>query len=221
MLKKILKQIDKVLFPKFYNGRDDYRELLTREILDGNDSLLDIGCGGNSPAAPAARKLEYSMGVDGFGPAVEGSRQRGTHSENKQMNILNIAQEFKPKSFDCVVALDLIEHQTKEEGEKLLEDMQSIAKKRIIIFTPNGFVHQGEYDGNTFQIHKSGWTVGEMRKRGFRVYGLNGLKYLRGEYAKPKWSPAWFWQRVSYHTQWFVRIFPRFAFQFLAVKDID
>ncbi|MCA9379041.1 methyltransferase domain-containing protein [Candidatus Dojkabacteria bacterium] len=221
ILKRILKQIDRALFPKFYNGGDDYRELLSKEILDGNESLLDIGCGGNSPAAKAARQLKYSMGVDGFGPAVDGSRQAKTHTENKQMNILNVAREFKPKSFDCVVALDLIEHQTKEEGEKLLRDMESIAKKKVVIFTPNGFVHQGEYDGNDFQIHKSGWTAAEMRARGFRVYGLNGLRYLRGEYARPKWRPEWFWQRILYHTQWFVRLFPRFAYQILAVKELS
>jgi hypothetical protein len=57
--------------------------------------------------------------------------------------------------------------------------MENVAKKKIIIFTPNGFLRQDEYDGDKLQIHKSGWTVDEFKKLGYEVKGINGWKPLR------------------------------------------
>ena len=70
---------------------------------------------------------------------------------------------FDSCSFDCVTALDVIEHIKKAEGLRLLEDMERIAKKRIVVFTPNGFLPQSVHNNNPLQIHKSGWKVKEMR----------------------------------------------------------
>lgn len=57
--------------------------------------------------------------------------------------------------------------------------MERIAKEKVIIYTPNGFLPQKEYDLNIFQLHKSGWSVDELKKLGYRVKGINGLKFLR------------------------------------------
>jgi hypothetical protein len=90
------------------------------------------------------------------------------------MNALDLDKTFSPKSFDCVLALDLIEHLEKEEGFQLISMMEKIATKRVIIFTPNGLLPQQEFGGNRLQIHKSGWSVEEMREKGFRVIGILG-----------------------------------------------
>ncbi len=54
------------------------------------------------------------------------------------------------------------------------------SKNKIIIFTPNGFIWQDGYDDNSLQEHKSGWCAEELEKLGFKVYGMNGWKKLRG-----------------------------------------
>ena len=55
-----------------------------------------------------------------------------------------------------------------------------------MVFTPNGFVRQHEYDCNPLQVHRSGWTVDSFRRRGYEIYGIGGPKALRGERAVPR-----------------------------------
>jgi SAM-dependent methyltransferase len=219
-IKNFIRSIDKVLFPGFYNiSLDEYKLLLKKEIA-GNKSVLDVGCGHYSPVAEFLKDIPYFVGVDGHEPAIISSREHKIHTENFVMNVLDVAEKFSPKSFDCVVALDLIEHFSKEEGEKMIKTFENIAKKKVIIFTPNGFVPQGKYDNNDFQLHKSGWSCKEMKNRGYRVIGINGLKWLKGEYAKPKFNPSLFWERISYITQRVTRRTPDLAFQIFCIKDI-
>jgi hypothetical protein len=97
--------------------------------------------------------------------------------------------------------------------------MEKWAKKKIIIFTPNGFLRQEECDGNILQIHKSGWTVKEFREFGFKVYGVNGLKFLRKEKAELKFKPVWLWSLISNLSQKVTFYLPELAFQLFAVKE--
>lgn len=180
-------------------------------------SLLDVGCGSNSPIKSFSKKL-YCVGVDAFYPSIEKSKKLGIHNEYHKMDVLDIGKNFKPNSFDCVLASDLIEHLDKKDGFKLIEMMEKILKNKVIIFTPNGFLPQGEYDNNPWQVHKSGWTVKEMKKRGYKVIGINGWKPLRGEYARLRFRPSYFWQIISDITQLFVRNKPEKAFQILCIK---
>jgi hypothetical protein len=60
-----------------------------------------------------------------------------------------------------------------------------------------------------------------MRKRGYRVTGINGHKSLRGEYASIRYRPAFLWEMVSDVSQLFVKRLPRAAFQILCIKDVS
>ncbi|MFS8131180.1 MAG: class I SAM-dependent methyltransferase [Candidatus Dojkabacteria bacterium] len=218
-MKEFLKSIDVSIFRGLHDPKPDYLKIIEKEVKSCK-TLLDVGCGGYSPLKDINKTLKKSVGVDGFKPSIDKAKERKTHSENKVINVLELTKHFKDKSFDCVVALDLIEHLTKEEGTKLLKDIERIAKKKVIIFTPNGFVPQGEYDGNTYQIHKSGWGYNEMEKKGYKVYGLNGLKSLRGEYAKVKFKPEAVWERISYTSKLLTKVVPSASYQILAVKEV-
>jgi hypothetical protein len=136
------------------------------------------------------------------------------------MNVLEIADYFEPGSFDCVLASDLIEHLEKEDGLKLMRSMELIARKKVIIFTPNGFLPQSAYEGNDYQIHRSGWEIEEMQSFGYRITGINGWKPLRGELAAPRFYPKPLWARISLLTQPFTTRNPHHAFQMLCVKDL-
>ena len=217
-MSRFLKKINSVLFSRFYN---EYPILLETEIAGDAESLLDVGCGDSSKMAKIASMMKFSVGIDNFEPRLQQGSEAKIYSEYRKMNILEIGDHFGPGSFDCVMASDVIEHLKKEDGFRLLEMMERIARKKIIIFTPNGFLEQQAYDGNPLQIHLSGWDVDEMEKLGFRVIGVNGLKFLRGERTKIRWQPERLWFYISLLTQPFVRRAPRWAFQMLCIKEIN
>ena len=183
-------------------------------------SVLDVGCGSNSPLKKVPKHF-YSMGVDAFGPSIQKSRQLGIHDAYKKCDVLAIDRMFDSKTFDAVIALDVIEHLEKKQGYELIRKMSELTKYKIIIMTPNGFYRQDPYDGNKWQIHHSGWSVDDFVRLGFTVRGIRGFRWLRGEYATLKWKPWIFWGIVSVLTEPLVYFLPRLAYQLFAVKEIE
>ena len=196
-----------------------YYNELEHSIGDA-ESLLDVGCGVSSPISHFKKKIKYTVGIDGFEPSIAESCSKGIHDEYHCMDIMKIEEKFDKNQFDCVLASDVIEHFSKSEGQKLLSMMENIARKRVIIFTPNGFLPQGEHSGNPLQKHHSGWEVIEMRNLGFDVIGINGWKPLLGEMSIPKFRPHKVWALISSISQRFVRNKPEYAFQILCVKEL-
>jgi len=183
-------------------------------------SLLDVGCGSDSPVRHFQRRIPRLVGVDGFEPSIEASRARGIHDEYFCAEVLRIDDLFREGSFDCVLASDVVEHLPKGLGLELIAKMERIARDRVVIFTPNGFLPQGEHSGNVLQRHVSGWTVEDMEAMGYDVIGINGWKPLLGEFSLPRLRPASFWRVVSRLTQTLVRNHPRYAVQLLCVKSV-
>ena len=196
-------------FPNYYN-------FLAKNLRDCS-SILDLGCGNNSPLQYFPDMSSCACGLDIFHPYLEESRIKKIHKSYILANILNLG--IKPKSFDCVLALDFIEHLEREEVFKLIKVMETIARKRVILFTPNGFLDQKPYDGNNYQSHKSGWACKDLESLGFMAFGFFGLKYLRGEHGKIKFRPRLLWFLVSELTQPFVFRFPKFASQIFFIKN--
>jgi len=208
-----LKQVLKLIYRKiFFSGLVHY---LKKELL-GSNSVLDLGCGSNSSLQYC--DIPYSVGVDIFESYLEESKKRKVHNQHIKADITKI--EFPPKSFDAVIAIDVIEHLTKEEGYKLIKNMERWARKKIIVFTPNGYVKQSEYDGNRFQQHKCSWVVKELEDLGFKTYGINGLKKIRDSGGAIKYRPKILWCRFSDLTQKIAYYYPKIAFQILAVKEM-
>jgi hypothetical protein len=193
---------------------------LEAELGEGIETLLDLGCGYDSPVGRVAPGLSRSVGVDLFEPYLQRSVETGIHTEYRCMDVLAAGDHFGPASFDCVVALDLIEHLPHEKGLQLLEMMERLAARKIVIFTPNGFIPQAALDDNPFQRHQSGWSAEEMRGRGYRVLGLHGWKPLRGELGVARWKPRPLWELIALWSQPLVRSRPDHAFHILCIKDL-
>jgi len=136
--------------------------------------VLELGCGSHSQLQYLS--LPFSIGVDIFEPYLSESKKKIIHHQYIKGNVNEI--EFKEKSVDAVVCLEVIEHLTKEEGYKLIKKMEKIARKKIILSTPNGYYPQNEYDGNPYQQHKSAWSIKDFKDLGFEVYGLGEFKSL-------------------------------------------
>jgi ubiquinone/menaquinone biosynthesis C-methylase UbiE len=187
--------------------------------LAGCETVLDLGCGRGAHSPPKNMALRYTLGVDIFQPYLEECRQKQLHSDYIKADIREI--EFKDSSFDAVLMLEVLEHLTTEEGQRLLDKCARWARKKVIISTPNGYLWQDGFDNNPFQEHKSGWSVEELRRLGFSVVGLLGCKKLRGYGALPRYRPALLLEVVSDLTQILTYHYPGLASRLLAVKIVD
>jgi hypothetical protein len=191
-----------------------------REALLGCKSVLDVGSG----VALTVRELgiEHTVGAEGYAPSLKIAREQNTHDEYVECDVRDISKHFQPEQFDACIALDVIEHLTKAEGLRLIADMERIARKRVVLFTPSGFLPQGNTDLGDLQSHHSGWEPEEMEKLGYCVNGQLGPKNLRGEYHRLRYRPDVFWGLVSFVGQvlWSKRN-PKDAAAILCVKELD
>jgi Methyltransferase domain len=193
-------------------------QLQLRTTLVGCQSVLDIGCG---PASPLRfMGFERLVGVEGYLPGYEAAKSSQTHHDIVFGDVRDLEAHFTPKSFEACVALDLIEHLAKEDGLRLMNAMEKIASKRVVFFTPNGFLPQQHADDADLQLHLSGWEAWEMRKNGYRVLGSLGPKFLRGEGHQLKYRPRAFWAGISLVGQCLItRWLPEHAAAILCVKE--
>jgi len=204
----------------YYNERH-FLKKLEMEIIPACRSVLDLGCGPASPIRLFSAKLAYTLGVDDFVPSLEESRKKSIHTDYLKGDVLGAIRKMEDRSFDCVLALDVIEHLEKIEGRELIKEIERVAGKKAIIYTPNGFLKQKAIQGNDRQIHLSGWGSDEMKKLGYRIFGMSGVKFLREEEGKIRFWPKIIFQFLSSLSQLFTYRFPRLAFQILCVKEID
>lgn len=189
--------------------------LSLRRMLADCRTILDLGCGASSPIRYIDGK---TLGCDLNKSLIKSAIMNRTHDSFKIEDVTKINNFFKPKSFEAVVALDVIEHLPKMEGKKFIKTMESIASKKIIIFTPNGFLPNKLED---LDEHLSGWTVEEMEAYGFRVFGMYGYKGLRCEGQELRFKPKFFWGIISEITQWVYTWYnPRHAAAIFCIKDI-
>jgi len=190
---------------------------LRRQLRDCR-TVLDLGCGNCSPLRLV--RGPHLVGVDGYAPSLEQARARGTHDEYHLADVRRAAEVLGDRRFEACVALDVIEHLPKVDGWRLLEAMEQLATRRVIIVTPNGFVPQRSRDGD-LQEHLSGWLPAEFRARGYHVLGMNGPKALRGEYAALRYQPKAFWGLVSFVAHClYTRRHPDQAFTLFCVKQV-
>jgi hypothetical protein len=184
-----------VLLKQGYDPAAIVLRLALRRALLGSDRVLDIGCGCSMNMRWLG--VPHPTGLEGYVPALEEARRKNTHDELVQGDVRSLDQHFQAGQFDTCVALDVIEHLTKEDGWKMLTSMERIATRKVIILTPSGFLPQRHLEQGDLQEHLSGWEAEEMRAHGYEVTGLLGPKTLRGDHHHLKGRPKLFWGMVS------------------------
>lgn len=93
-------------------------------------SLLDVGCGNNSPIARFRRRIPHTVGLDKFEPWLAESSRRGIHDEYVLGDVVTIERKFGERAFDVVLACDLLEHLAYDGAEDLLTRMERVAGER-------------------------------------------------------------------------------------------
>jgi SAM-dependent methyltransferase len=193
--------------------------LAIRRVLQDCPSILDVGCGSNS-LLPALHPPALT-GIDGFEPAVAEARRKGAYKQVLHGDIRQLSLLFQPDQFDACIAIDVIEHLTKEEGQQLAHDMEQIASKKVVFFTPKGFLPQQHSEQGDLQEHHSGWEPAEMEQLGYRVRGYLGPQSWRGSYHVLRYRPRFLWALAAYgvHLLWTHRN-PQSAAAILCAKKL-
>lgn len=152
-----------------------------RMHLSGAKTLLDVGSGNGEFMQVINYDNKFAAtGVELYPEYIKKSKTFGVYKKVIKQDIRKI--KFSKKSFDAVISSQVIEHLKKKEGILHIKLMEKIARKKVVIGTPNGHFHQEEYDNNPLQEHQSHWGIADFQKLNYQVYG-QGLKFIYGEHG--------------------------------------
>lgn len=143
-------------------------EWVARETA-GSDSVLDVGTG------PVGKFLRFAqtrlrIGLDAQLPGFGEIRLQG--------NALDLLPLLGTGSVDVVMSTDFLEHLERPDSEAALGHMLRIARRKVLVFTPDGLApqHPGMPNPERFtaeewrwQTHRCGWTRPELEALGFSV----------------------------------------------------
>ena len=124
--------------------------MILRKIPLDTKSLLDLGCGRGIIAAicRSHRDIERLVGVDIFEPYLERLNKYRFYDQVLKHD-LNQPLPFDDRSFEIVVAAEVVEHLEKEKALNLIQEAERVGSRKVIITTPNFFcAEQGEHDNN-------------------------------------------------------------------------
>lgn len=201
-----------------------YMWLLRNSIGDAK-TILDLGCGEGSLMQLLSKGKNWQItGIDIYKKAVETAKKRNVYVKVIRGDLLKTIRNNNLKSkYDVVFFSQVIEHVTRGYGEKILDEIEKLAKKRIVAGTPRGFMEQPHefLDDNPYQVHKSGWSVEDFISRGYRVYGVGFW---------PIWSYHGFGRNtnnfskvlsniISYLLSPLIYFFPRLGAGVIAIKE--
>lgn len=139
-------------------------------ILDRRvKTILDVGCGQGYPMKRLRiLRSVRATGVDLFPRYIKEAKKSGIYEKVIRGDVTKL--KFKPKSFDAVICLQVIEHVTKKDGLKMIKSMEKLAKYQVIIATPYHFFEHPDMDNNKLQRHLSHWPDEEFKKMGYSVH---------------------------------------------------
>ena len=134
--------------------------------------VLDIGCG-IKPQTLVWPRLHLCVEI--HDEYVDYLRERFAGSPSHVLlraSWQDAMRVLPDRSVDTVFALDFIEHLSRDEGFRFLDEACRIASRQVVIFTPFGYFPQS-YDrpdaedrwgmhGGFWQTHRSGWIASDF-----------------------------------------------------------
>lgn len=138
------------------------------------ESILDVGGGGGTVGGDWGGKKLICV-LDIFPPRT--APPNFTCGDG-----VNAPEIYGEKSFDLVMACEVLEHLEFDRGPIFLEALEKVAKKMVILTTPHGFQEQSPeehpeepWQNNIYQKHLSGWCHKDLEKLGYTVYFNGGI----------------------------------------------
>jgi ubiquinone/menaquinone biosynthesis C-methylase UbiE len=81
------------------------------------------------------------------------------------------------QSYELVLAIDILEHFTKSQGELFLQELQRVARRAVLLSTPKTFIPQ-EIAANPYENHRSFWTDAELAERHYQKILFNEISLI-------------------------------------------
>lgn len=155
--------------------RLSYRAMV-RALTGDCASVLDVGTGlmHSLEELPCAVKI----GLEAHRPYLE--HRRVPEAVPVNASALAIEDLFVPGSVDLVTMIDVLEHFDPGDAGSVLRQAESVARRRVLLFTPRGEFPQEGHDafglgGEELQRHRSTWEPEDLTGRGYRVVVLEGF----------------------------------------------
>lgn len=199
-----------------------FRKAMGKDFI----SVLDLGCGDGSFISNVLKgERKKVVGVDIHKESLEKAKKLKFYKELIRANVLKLPSRLRRRKFDVVISSQVLEHLSKKEGVKFLNEMERLAKKRIVVSTPSGFIEytpiEKKEENNPYQRHRSGWKISELKNLGFTVRG-QGAKFIYGKGGLARKTPVYFlpfWSFVAYFLAPVVYLYPRLGLISIAKKD--
>jgi ubiquinone/menaquinone biosynthesis C-methylase UbiE len=176
------------------------------------ERVLDVGCGRGVWGYLIREACDSIciVGIDTYKPHLNFCKRHRVYDDVILADVRSLP--IKNDSFDVALCCEVIEHLTKNEGLKLLNEIERIGKK-IIITTPNGYRPTGKI-AVELETHRSGWNPSYFKTRGYRVKGV-GFRNLKDAEASSFW---WVWGFLFYFFTPIAYVFPWISGWLIAVK---
>jgi ubiquinone/menaquinone biosynthesis C-methylase UbiE len=149
-----------------------------RQAVENGESLLSLCCGIGLELSGLQNK--DITAVDIAPQYLEKVKERCDQAKTVCSDSLSYLKEQPDDSVDVISIIDGIEHMTKEDGLELIPEMKRVARKQVLLFTPQGHVEDGYLKNephnawgiegaDEHQKHLSGWTMDELKELAFEV----------------------------------------------------
>lgn len=137
-------------------------------------SVMDVGCG----LGTWTRKLTSPtvIAVDGHEPTLRRAAAACPNAVPVCCDMRKLIDIFMPGCVECVIAMDVIEHVSRDQAMSVLAQLEQLARLRVMLFVPTGEHPQGDDATNMgnglLQQHRSTWYPDDFRELGYTVIEL-------------------------------------------------
>jgi ubiquinone/menaquinone biosynthesis C-methylase UbiE len=149
-----------------------------KEATDHGESLLSLCCGIGLELNNL--NTQNVTAVDIAPQYLVQVKDRCSQAVTVCSDSLEYLKTQPDNSVDVTSIIDGIEHMDKKTGLELIKRMKRVARKKILLFTPQGHAEDGYLKNEPhnawgiegadhFQTHKSGWTETELTGLGFKL----------------------------------------------------
>jgi 2-polyprenyl-3-methyl-5-hydroxy-6-metoxy-1,4-benzoquinol methylase len=133
------------------------------------------------------------IGVEPFTKHIEDLRRVHLYNVLYGVTAQQYLVDHPHQYFDLILLLEVVEHMSKPESFKMLEDLEKRLNPGglLIVSTPDGFSEGAEgYAGNEVNRHVSGWNTGDFTSRGFTVFRVR--KGVNWGFVVNAFASLWF-----------------------------
>lgn len=147
--------------------------IYVKEATDKGESLLSL-CSGIGLELNNLNTSDIAA-VDIAPQYLEELKRRCAEAKTVCMDASKYIKSAESNSVDVISFIDGVEHMTKEAGLETLKHCKRVARKKVLVFTPEGYLRNEPHNAwgiegaDEHQTHKSGWEVSELEDLGYKL----------------------------------------------------